>query len=129
MSHKTTITSTSTTTAMGNGNKKPTSNSFSADNLSKHSLRNIDKHVSKWSSTEVQHWIKQQCKKFELKKITAEKFEMNGRLDEINVICFSLFVVTVCLGQALVLLSKNDFVRRASDGGEVLYYALQQLIC
>ena len=84
MSHKATTTSTSTATAMGNGNKKHISNSFSADNLSKHFSEHIDKGVSKWSSAEVQHWIKQQCKKFELKKLTAEKFAMNGRLDGIS---------------------------------------------
>lgn len=32
------------------------------------------------------------------------------------------------LGQALVLLTKHDFLRRSPDGGEILYYALQKLI-
>jgi hypothetical protein len=32
-------------------------------------------------------------------------------------------------GQALVLLTKTDFLRRSPEGGEVLYYALQRLIC
>lgn len=32
------------------------------------------------------------------------------------------------LGQALVLLTKHDFLRRSPDGGEILYYALQRLI-
>jgi hypothetical protein len=65
---------------MGNGNKKLPLNSFSADNLPKYSSKSINnKDVAKWSSHDVQHWIKQQCKKFELKKATVEKFEMNGR--------------------------------------------------
>jgi len=37
-------------------------------------------------------------------------------------------VVILCLGQALVLLTKHDFLRRSPDGGEILYYALQRLI-
>jgi hypothetical protein len=32
------------------------------------------------------------------------------------------------LGQALVLLTKHDFLRRTPDGGEILYYALRRLI-
>ena len=32
------------------------------------------------------------------------------------------------LGQAFILLSKHDFLRRVPDGGEILYYALQRLI-
>ncbi len=73
-------TSTSNTTEMGNGNKKPPLNSFSADDLPKFSSKTINnKDVAKWSSDDVQHWVKQQCKKFELKKATVEKFEMNGK--------------------------------------------------
>jgi hypothetical protein len=80
MTHTTTkTTSTSNAEAMGNGNKKYPSHSFSADDLSKRSSKSTNnKDVGKWSSSDVQHWIKQQCKKFELKKATAEKFEMNG---------------------------------------------------
>jgi hypothetical protein len=37
-------------------------------------------------------------------------------------------MLIVCLGQALALLTKQDFLRRSPDGGEVLYYALQRLI-
>jgi hypothetical protein len=71
---------------MGNGNKKLSSHSFSADNLPDQSLKSTaNKDVAKWSSTDVQHWIKKQCKKFELKKITAEKFEMNGRKNIIKI--------------------------------------------
>lgn len=53
----------------------------------KHSSQvNPQKDVAKWSSDEVQHWIKHQCRKFELKKATAEKFEMNGRKTTIGII-------------------------------------------
>ncbi|CAF0743057.1 unnamed protein product [Rotaria sp. Silwood1] len=93
---------------MGNGNKKIITTSFSAEDINKNSTKPTTRDATKWSSAEVQHWIKHQCKKFELKKNTAEQFEMNG--------------------QALVLLTKHDFLRRAPNGGEVLYYALQRLI-
>ena len=80
MRHTTTSASTANATEMGNGNKKLPSGSFSADDLSKHSSKSINsKDVAKWSSSDVQHWVKQECKKFELKKATVEKFEMNGR--------------------------------------------------
>ncbi|CAF1108606.1 unnamed protein product, partial [Didymodactylos carnosus] len=82
---------------MGNGH-----HSSSTEDMSQ------GKDVENWSSHDVKRWIKVQCKKFELKKIISEKFEMNGR--------------------GLSLLSKHDFIRRAPEGGEVLYYALQKLI-
>jgi hypothetical protein len=73
MTHSTTATTTHTTTAidtaMGNGSRKIASASKSTSK----------DDVTKWSSVDVQHWIQQQCNKFELKKATAEKFEMNGR--------------------------------------------------
>ncbi|CAF3142087.1 unnamed protein product [Rotaria socialis] len=82
--------------------------SSSIDNIQQ-SLSNLrDKDVTKWSSIDVQQWIEEQCQQFELKKATKEKFQMNG--------------------QALVLLTKHDFLRRSPDGGEILYYALQRLI-
>ncbi|CAF4184912.1 unnamed protein product, partial [Adineta steineri] len=94
---------------MENGNNKPSLiKSSSLDNV-QHQLSNLnDKDVTKWSSTEVQRWVEDQCRKFELTKATTEKFQMNG--------------------QALVLLTKHDFLRRSPDGGEILYYALQRLI-
>ena len=80
MTHTTTNTSTSDPIVMGSANKKLPTNSFSSDDLFKHSSKLTDeKDVTKWSSGDVQHWIKQQCKKFELKKATAEKFELNGK--------------------------------------------------
>lgn len=79
MTHATTTTSTSTATAMGNGNKKHILNSLSAGDLQKQPSKLLDqKDVAKWSSAEVKQWIKDQCKNFELKKATIEKFEMNG---------------------------------------------------
>ena len=87
MTHTTTITSTSTASAMGNGNKKFTSSSFSADDLQKHSSKvTNNRDVAKWSSSDVNNWVKQQCKIFELKKITVEKFAMNGRNDKVALI-------------------------------------------
>ena len=71
---------TSDATAMGNGNKKSSHHAFATDDFAKHSSKfHHHKDVAKWTSDEVQQWIKGQCKKFELKKATAEKFEMNGR--------------------------------------------------
>lgn len=74
--------SSSTTKNMGNGNKKSILTSLSADEIGKTSSTTKqlnEKDVAKWSSDDVQHWVKQQCKKFELKKTTAEKFELNGK--------------------------------------------------
>ncbi|UJR33229.1 hypothetical protein I4U23_020684 [Adineta vaga] len=105
----TTTTSTPNAIAMGNGNKKGIANSLSVGDIDKHPSKSVDKKdVTKWSSIEVHQWIKEQCKRFELRKATVEKFEMNG--------------------QALALLTKHDFLRRSPDGGEILYYALQKLI-
>ncbi len=124
MTHATTATSTAT--AMGNVNKKNVSNSLSVGDLHKHSAKITDnKDVAKWSSTEVHYWIKEQCKRFELKKATIEKFQMNG---DRNWMIIIFCVIIIYLGQALVLLSKHDFLRRSPDGGEILYYALQRLI-
>jgi hypothetical protein len=82
-----------------------------------------DNDVTNWSSTDVQRWIEEQCQKFELKRATIEKFQMNGMIHHI-VTKYSPFY----LGQGLVLLTKHDFIRRSPDGGEILYYALQRLI-
>lgn len=86
MTQTTTTDSSSTATAMGNGNKKMTANSFSADDLHKFTSRAPNKPVSSWTSSEVQNWIKEQCKNFEFKKNTADKFEMNGMSDTIYII-------------------------------------------
>jgi len=78
---ETTTTGESSASAMGNGHKKTAVNSFSADDLAKHAARNSNNHdVANWSSREVQNWVKQQCKKYDLKKTTLDKFEMNGRI-------------------------------------------------
>ena len=37
--------------------------------------------VTKWSSADVLRWIEEQSQKFELKKATTEKFQMNGNND------------------------------------------------
>ncbi|CAF2146116.1 unnamed protein product [Rotaria magnacalcarata] len=108
MTHTTSAASTSTASTMGNGNKKSTSNSFLSDDLHENSTKVNGSVIIKWTLTEVQTWVKEQCKKFELKKTTAENFQMNG--------------------QALMLLTKHDFIRRSPHGGEILYYALQRLI-
>lgn len=42
------------------------------------------KEVTEWSSAEVQHWIEEQCQKFELKKATTEKFQLNGSIHLID---------------------------------------------
>ncbi|CAF1933706.1 unnamed protein product [Rotaria magnacalcarata] len=110
---KTTITITTTTASpvaevMNDNSRISAIDSSSIDTIQQ-SLSHIrDKDVPKWSSIDVQQWIEEQCQQFELKKATKEKFQMNG--------------------QALVLLTKHDFLRRSPDGGEILYYALQQLI-
>jgi beta-xylosidase len=87
MTRTTTTTSASHVTAMGNGNKKFTSHSSSAADLPNRSVRFANnKDVAKWSSVDVQHWIKKQCRKYELKRATAENFEMNGRKNIIKII-------------------------------------------
>ncbi|UJR13956.1 hypothetical protein I4U23_000959 [Adineta vaga] len=96
------------TIIMENDSKSAVVRSSSADNISKQLPKLPNKDVTKWSSTDVQHWVEDQCRKFELTRATSEKFQMNG--------------------QALVLLTKHDFLRRSPDGGEILYYALQRLI-
>ena len=96
------------TTIMENGSKPSMVKSSSADRVSQPLPDIPNKDVTKWSSTDVQRWVEEQCRKFELMKATSEKFQMNG--------------------QALVLLTKHDFLRRSPDGGEILYYALQRLI-
>ena len=84
---QTTINASTTATekSMGNGNRKSAVTSLSSDEARKHSDRFINSaEVPKWTSTDVQHWIKHQCKKFELKKATAEKFELNGKTTSIT---------------------------------------------
>jgi hypothetical protein len=93
MTHSTTTTTTSTARAMGNGNKKSVSHSFSADHFKRDSSKfpnNTD--VAKWSSTEVQRWLLEQCKQFELKKATAEKFQMNGKKNMLIAIFHDHFI-------------------------------------
>jgi hypothetical protein len=110
---------------MDNDNTVPSAmDSFSADNSPKQSADLNNKDVTQWSSAEVQHWVEEQCQKFELKKATTEKFQMNGIVGTFYITECLLF----CLGQALLLLTKHDFLRRTPDGGEILYYALRRLI-
>ena len=82
MTHSATATTTTTPpttaidTAMGSGSRKIAS----AGDLSRPASKSTSKgDVTRWTSVDVQHWIDQQSKKFELKKTAAEKFEMNGR--------------------------------------------------
>jgi hypothetical protein len=112
-----------------NGNKTPQSNSSSPDSLHMHSLNVDGGEVTRWSSNDVKNWVEQQCQQFELKKATSEEFQMNGMIDNIGLICLLFdWTFDFYLGQALVLLTKHDFLRRSPDGGEILYYALQRLI-
>lgn len=67
-------------TLMENANKTSLVKSSSADNVP-HQLTEINtKDVTKWSSTDVQRWVEDQCRKFELTKATSEKFQMNGNV-------------------------------------------------
>lgn len=66
------------TTIMENGSKSSIIKSTSADNTSQQLPAISNKDVTKWSSTDVQNWVEDQCRKFELTKTTSEKFQMNG---------------------------------------------------
>lgn len=90
------MTQTTTTTAspsvasvMDDDNTASATNSFSADNSQEQSADLNSKDVTQWSSAEVQHWVEEQCQKFELKKATTEKFQMNGIIDT--------YYITECL--------------------------------
>lgn len=54
-------------------------NSFPVENSSENPVDFNEKNITEWSSAEVKHWIEEQCRKFELKRATTEKFQMNGR--------------------------------------------------
>jgi hypothetical protein len=84
---QTTTTSLPVATVMDDGSRVSTTNSSSAENLQQQSVNLNDKDVTEWSSTDVQHWIEEQCQKFELKKATTEKFQMNGTVHNIQTIC------------------------------------------
>lgn len=77
---------TVTETKMGNGHKKPLETSVSAHEIHRRTGRPIKTSidVSKWTSNEVQNWIKEQCRVFELKRNTVDKFEMNGEFSWIH---------------------------------------------
>ena len=79
---------------MGNGNKKFASKSYSSDNIQKDSSKftNNNNDVAKWSSAQVQSWIKEQCTIFELKKATAEKFKLNGKMSMMISIFYDHYV-------------------------------------
>jgi glutamyl/glutaminyl-tRNA synthetase len=74
---------------MDDDNTASATNSFSADNSQEQSADLNSKDVTQWSSAEVQHWVEEQCQKFELKKATTEKFQMNGIIDT--------YYITECL--------------------------------
>jgi hypothetical protein len=125
-----TIISPPVDSVMDNDNTVSATDSPSADNLEQKPLNILDKDVTKWSSAEVQQWVEEQCEKFELKKAITEKFQLNGTIHILLKSCAVYFIehLHFYLGQALVLLTKHDFLRRSPDGGEILYYALQRLI-
>ena len=52
-----------------------------ADDSNKQFVDLTNKDVTQWSSAEVKHWVEEQCQKFELKKATSEKFQMNGMMN------------------------------------------------
>jgi hypothetical protein len=78
----TTITPPPDASVMNNDN----TDSSSADNLQQQPLNINDKDATKWSSAEVQKWVEEQCQKFELKKATTEKFQMNGTIDDVFIV-------------------------------------------
>jgi hypothetical protein len=84
MTQTTTATTTTTSPSIAEGIDNHDSgfatNVISSDNLQLPSSNLNDKDVTKWSSVDVQRWIDEQCKKFELKKATTEKFQLNGRI-------------------------------------------------
>ena len=125
---KTASTTLSVDVATDSSNEEFATNSSSVNNVQQTASNLKDNDVTKWSSTDVQHWIEEQCQKFELKKTTAEKFQMNGKIFPLKRQHLTIYTFTFYLGQALVLLTKNDFVRRSPDGGEIFYYALRRLI-
>jgi hypothetical protein len=86
----TTNTSPSIISVMDNDNTVSATNSTSVEDLQEQSLNLNKKDVTKWSSVEVQHWIEEQCQKFELKKATTEKFQLNGTVHIIETMWLSL---------------------------------------
>ena len=76
----TTTTSPSIAEGMNNHDNGFATNVISSDNSQLLSSNLNDKDVTKWSSVDVQRWIDEQCKTFELKRATTEKFQMNGRI-------------------------------------------------
>jgi len=77
-------------TVMENGYRASLIKSLSADNLQRHSANLNDKDVTKWTSSDVQYWLEEQCRKFELKKATTEKFQMNGTIN--NIVTIELII-------------------------------------
>ena len=75
-----TTASSSVNSTLDHDNNAPETNSFSVENSSEIPVDLSEKNITEWSSAEVKHWIEEQCRKFELKKATTEKFQMNGRL-------------------------------------------------
>ena len=75
-----TTASSSVNSTVDHDNNAPETNSFSVENSSEIPVDLSEKNITEWSSAEVKHWIEEQCRKFELKKATTEKFQMNGRL-------------------------------------------------
>ena len=72
-------TKTNATAAMEEDHSAAASNSPSRENLEKSNTSSESKDVTKWSSVDVQQWVEAQSQKYELKKATSEKFQMNGK--------------------------------------------------
>lgn len=71
--------SPSVSSTVDNDTITPGTDSLTTENASEKPVHLDEKNVTEWSSAEVKHWIEEQCQKFELKKATTEKFEMNGK--------------------------------------------------
>ena len=75
--------SPSVSSTVDNDNIDPVTDSSTAENSSEKPVDLNERTVTQWSSAEVKHWIEEQCQKFELKKATTEKFQMNGKLSSL----------------------------------------------
>lgn len=67
------------TSAMEEDRAAAASNSPSRETLEQSTSSSESKDVTKWSSVDVQQWVEAQSQKYELKKATSEKFQMNGK--------------------------------------------------
>jgi hypothetical protein len=73
------IAKTNPTTTMEDDHSAAVSNSPPGENLETSTSNSESKDVTNWSSVDVQQWVEAQSQKYELKKATSEKFQMNGK--------------------------------------------------